>query len=44
MRKICRRLIVALAWDHQLNLAQFDEGKMLLWYKRFVNQGPEPAR
>jgi hypothetical protein len=36
--------IVALAWDHQLNLTQFDEGKMLLWYKRFVNQGPEPAR
>jgi len=37
-------LIVALAWDHQLNLAQFNEGQMLLWYKRFVNQGPEPAR
>ncbi len=36
--------IVALAWDHQLNLATFDEGKMLLWYKRFVNQGPEPPR
>jgi hypothetical protein len=36
--------IVALAWDHQLNLAQVDEAKMLLWYKRFVNQGPEPAR
>jgi Protein of unknown function (DUF3105) len=33
--------IVALAWDHQLNLAQFDEGQMLLWYKRFLNQGPE---
>ncbi len=36
--------IVALAWDHQLNLAQFDEAVMLRWYQRFVNQGPEPAR
>jgi hypothetical protein len=36
--------IVALAWDHQLNLTQFDKGQMLLWYKRFVNQGPEPSR
>ncbi len=36
--------IVALAWDHQLNLAQFDEAIMLRWYKRFLNQGPEPAR
>jgi hypothetical protein len=36
--------IVALAWDHQLNLTQFDKGQMLTWYKRFVNQGPEPAR
>ena len=36
--------IVALAWDHQLNLANFDERLMLLWYKRFVNMGPEPVR
>ena len=36
--------IVALAWDHQLNLAQFDEALMLRWYKRFLNQGPEPPR
>ena len=34
--------IVALAWDHQLNLARFDEAQLLLWYKRFLNQGPEP--
>jgi hypothetical protein len=33
--------IVALAWDHQLNLDTFDENAMLLWYKRFVNRGPE---
>jgi hypothetical protein len=37
-------VIVALAWDHQLNLAQFNEALMLRWYKRFVNQGPEPAQ
>ena len=36
--------LVALAWDHQLNLAQYDEALMLRWYKRFVNQGPEPPR
>ena len=36
--------IVALAWDHQLNLAQFDEATLLRWYKRFLNRGPEPAR
>ncbi len=36
--------IVALAWDYQLNLAQFDEAIMLRWYKRFLNRGPEPAR
>ncbi len=35
--------IVALAWDHQLNLPGFDEAKMLLWYKRFLNQGPGPG-
>ena len=36
--------IVALAWDHQLNLDQFDETLLLRWYKRFVNRGPELAR
>jgi hypothetical protein len=36
--------IVALAWGHQLNMAQFDEALMLTWYKRFVNLGPEPVR
>ena len=33
--------IVALAWTHQLNLPEIDEAKMLLWYRRFVNGGPE---
>ena len=33
--------IVALAWDHQLNMTGFDETLMLRWYKRFVNEGPE---
>ncbi len=33
--------IVALAWDHQLNMNGFDEALMLRWYKRFVNGGPE---
>ncbi len=33
--------LVALAWDHQLNLQKADEATMLLWYKRFVNKGPE---
>lgn len=33
--------IVALAWEHQLNLQQFDADLMLKWYKRFVNRGPE---
>ena len=36
--------IVALAWNHQLNLGEFNESQMLSWYKRFLNQGPEPAR
>ena len=36
--------IVALAWDHQLNMPAFNEATMLTWYKRFVNMGPEPAR
>lgn len=34
--------IVALAWGHQLNLQQFNEDLLLRWYKRFVNQGPDP--
>jgi hypothetical protein len=33
--------IVALAWGHQLNLNRFDEARLLEWYLRFVNQGPE---
>lgn len=33
--------IIALAWDHQLNMNSFDEALMLRWYKRFVNGGPE---
>ena len=33
--------IVALAWDHQLNAAQFDEALLLRWYQRFMNRGPE---
>jgi len=33
--------IVALAWNHQLNMPAFDEATMLEWYKRFVNTGPE---
>lgn len=35
--------IVALAWDHQLNLQAFDEAVLLRWYKRFVNRGTEEA-
>ena len=35
--------IVALAWGHQLDMAQFDERTMLRWYDRFVNQGPNKA-
>jgi hypothetical protein len=33
--------IVALAWNYQLNLSQFDEAMLLRWYQRFVNRGPE---
>lgn len=32
--------IVALAWEHQLNLAAFDKATLLQWYNRFVNYGP----
>lgn len=32
--------IVALAWEHQLNLQTFDEATLLQWYNRFVNYGP----
>jgi hypothetical protein len=33
--------IVALAWNHQLNMPAFDEATMLQWYQRFVNTGPK---
>ena len=33
--------IVALAWDHELDLTQFNEDLMLRWYQRFVDQGPD---
>ncbi len=33
--------IVALAWDHELDLAQFNEDLLLRWYQRFVDQGPD---
>jgi hypothetical protein len=33
--------IVALAWDHQLDLAQFNQDLLLRWYQRFVDQGPD---
>jgi len=33
--------IVALAWDHELDLAQFNQDLMLRWYQRFVDQGPD---
>ncbi len=36
--------IVALAWDHQLNVAAFDEALLLRWYQRFMNQGPEQVQ
>jgi len=36
--------IVALAWNHQLDLDQFDADLMLRWYRRFVNRGPELVR
>lgn len=32
--------VVALAWGHQLNLADYDEATLLTWYRRFVNYGP----
>ena len=35
--------IVALAWNHQLDMPQFDADIMLKWYRRYVNQGPEPV-
>ncbi|MCC7360591.1 MAG: DUF3105 domain-containing protein [Anaerolineales bacterium] len=35
--------IVALAWNHELDLAAFDRALLLKWYKRFVNQGPGNA-
>lgn len=35
--------IVALAWNHQLDLTAFDKATLLRWYKRFVNQGPGNA-
>ena len=35
--------IVALAWNHQLDLSAFDQATLLRWYKRFVNQGPGNA-
>jgi hypothetical protein len=33
--------IVALAWDHELDLAQFNQDLLLRWYNRFVDQGPD---
>ena len=33
--------LVALAWDHQLNLPQFDENLLKSFYRRFVDQGPD---
>jgi Protein of unknown function (DUF3105) len=33
--------IVALAWDHELDVAQFDQNLLLRWYSRFVDQGPD---
>lgn len=33
--------IVALAWDHELDLAQFNQDLLLRWYQRFVDQGPD---
>lgn len=35
--------IVALAWNHQLDLTSYDQAVLLRWYKRFVNQGPGNA-
>jgi hypothetical protein len=36
--------IIALAWDHQWNIAAFDEAALIRWYQRFVNKGPELVR
>ena len=33
--------IVALAWDHELNLPQFNQDLMSRWYERFVDLGPD---
>jgi hypothetical protein len=33
--------IVALAWDHELDLAQFDKDVMTRWYERYVDTGPD---
>jgi len=33
--------LVALAWDHELDLPQYNESLMLNWYQRFVDQGPD---
>ncbi len=33
--------IVALAWDHELDLAQFNQDLLLRWYQRFVDLGPD---
>jgi len=33
--------IVALAWDHELDLASFDKDLMTRWYQRFVDIGPD---
>jgi hypothetical protein len=36
--------VVALAWQHRLNLAEFDSDTLLRWYRRFLNQGPTVRR
>jgi len=33
--------IVALAWDHELDLPQFNQDLMTRWYQRFVDLGPD---
>jgi hypothetical protein len=33
--------VVALAWDHELDLAQLNQDLLLRWYQRFVDQGPD---
>jgi hypothetical protein len=35
--------IVALAWTRQLNLSDFDHARLLEFYKRWVDSGPELA-